>query len=181
MSPHIVAGPAGSQGGLACVLEPPAALSTAELTRHSWGRCSAELSASGGGNHLAGHSVLSEGRGVGSRAHAVPEYFVLPTLHPTGPASQLPCCGLCQTSRTVTCSCLVGMNTHTFTIMCVRSSVCELDNAVGREHQKGDSLFPAVGTDRVVLTAFCTNIHKPDNFPTQRLPLELSLNTSIIQ
>lgn len=42
-------------------------------------------------------------------------------------------------------------------------------------------LFPAVGTDRVVLTAFCTNIYEPDNFPIQCLPLELSLNTSSIQ
>lgn len=42
-------------------------------------------------------------------------------------------------------------------------------------------LFPAVGTDHVDLTDFCTNIYKPDNFPIQCLPLELSLNTSSIQ
>lgn len=49
MSPHISAGPAGVPGGTgACVLEPLTALSTEELTRHLWGRCSAEPSALGG-------------------------------------------------------------------------------------------------------------------------------------
>lgn len=112
-----------------------------------------------------------------------------------GPRSQLPSYGFCHNVLYLIDSKHAQMSPADFSwepICTCLQLCCENLNVLDgkcywqgiikkKRKEKKIILFPAVGTDHVVLTVFCTNIYKADNIPIQCLPLELSLNASSIQ